>query len=216
MTTFQKYVGRIGGIVAGLAGLATAATSAVRYHNNINISQAALTGIVFNFICSIVLLYVSICHNSLQLTFPNTWRPNLRLIQLLTLTQIIAGILVLGSSPKWKTADQQTAFENAQRNLQQKEKAYYQALTAWNTAVKNNESKDTISKLQATADSAKEAMNTAQDDYTKIAPILPSSDVMLYVSVAINLAAFLAIVYSFKHESAASIRAVAAMQKQAA
>ena len=213
-TTFQKYVGRIGGIVAGGAGLVTAATSAVRYHNNMNISKAAITGIVFNFICSIILLYVSICHNSLQLTFPTTWRPNLRLIQLLTLIQIIAGILVLGSSPKWQTEEQQQAVETARRNLQQKEKAFYPAFTAWENAKKSKAPADKINQLQATADNAKKAMKTAQDAYDKIAPVVPSSDIMIYVSLGINLTVFLAIVYTFNHESAASIRSVAAMQKR--
>lgn len=206
MSTFQKYVGRIGGVVAASVGLISAGISGTRYHNNINISEAALTGIVFNFVCSIVLFYVSICHNSLQLTFPRTWRPNLRLIQGLTLIQIISQILVLGSSPRWETEQQRNNFEEAKTNLNKAKNAYAKALTAW----KNGKTDE----LQTKADQAKQKLIEMQNAYDAVAPVVPYNDGMLYVSLVINIIVFCAIVYSFSHDSISSIKSVAAMEKQ--
>lgn len=211
MSTFQKYVGYWGTVIAGTAGVVTAIYSAFKYHNNIEISKYALTGIVFNFICSIVLFYLAVCSQSVMLTFPNVWRPELRIVIILCIVQVISSILIVASKPRYDTNDPKALqYQKAENEVKAAEKYYNEALEVFNKTDPSNSNYETIKEA---ADTRKSALSKAKENLGNIQLVTPAFDPLQYVSIALNSIIVVVLISTLNNETVESIMAVGKLQQ---
>jgi hypothetical protein len=203
---FQKFIGRGTALIAGICGVIFAATAGIKYKNNMQISKLAITGIVVNYVCSILLMMMSFCDMCVVKMFSGVWRADVIAIIILCSVMAISSICVLASQPRRNSNDPKT-------------EKYYEILA------KRDKAQETLDKaikkakadasLRSQAQEANLELAAIQQKLDDIAVVKPYTDPAQWGSLVLNLVFILTLVFSLRKESRQDIAAVATMQRGA-
>ena len=206
---FQKFIGRGTALIAGICGVIFAATAGIKYKNNMQISKLAITGIVVNYVCSILLMMMSFCDMCVVKMFSGVWRADVIAIIILCSVMAISSICVLASQPRRNSNDPNT--EKYYEILAERDKAQ----KALDEAIKKAEADTNDASLRAQAQKANLELANIQQQLDDIAVVKPYTDPAQWGSLVLNLVFILTLVFSLRKESRQDIAAVATMQREA-